>query len=95
MRKWICTAEEQLEINTVYVGNEPFDYEAQMEAKPGILLSVLSWFVWQSIDDQYYSKASEIKLIENGVIRKKFVENLTDREYELLFNFYLKQTSKH
>ena len=49
------------------------------------------WFpsFFSFYDDGY--KRSIIKIMVNGVLKKKIIVKLSDLEYELLFEFYLKQ----
>ena len=41
--------------------------------------------------ERFYYKRTQLKIRAKTNAEKKFIEDLSNEEYELLFNFYLKQ----
>jgi hypothetical protein len=82
--KWDYTLSDKFDISSIEfeIGNFS-DNE---------LIFPTPWFLsFISSNDKYLYKRSVIKIFKDGKMIRKFIENLSEKEYELLFGFYLKQ----
>lgn len=82
-RSYSCDKNDKFDISTTLIGGETHSFDDDGELLPLII---------QNVFQKQYTYKRHSVLIKNAFKDTKIVIDLNDKEYELLFNLYLRKT---